>query len=137
MKRDNFQAELVILIRDKIFRLIDCTEEQRKKLCDPKTKVFVMISGVPHSKRSRRKRKYKRVAVDPLDRDVCYKVTPRKMTPRDDKLSGAWLFTSSPWAEIKKGVKPIGVKGKRINLNPDIYFEAMRKVERQLEAIIG
>lgn len=132
MKRDNFQAELVIMIQDKVFRLADCTEGQRKKLFDPKTKVFVMIGGVPHSRRSKRKRKYKRVAVDPLDRDICYKVTPRKTTPHDRDRG---FFSWEP-QRLKK-IKPVGMKGKKINLNSDVYFAAMKKVERQLEAIIG
>lgn len=136
MKRDNFQAELILIIQDKVFRLNDCSEEQRKKLFNPKTKVFVMVSGVPHSRRSRRKRKYKRVAVDPLDRGICFKITPRKTTPHDRwPWDGKGLFSWEP--QRQKKIKPVGVKGKRINLNPDIYFEAMRKVERQLEAIIG
>lgn len=127
MKRGNLHAELVLVAEDRISRL-NIHGDHHKELFNPDVQVFVMIGGVPHSKRGRRKRKYPRIVVDPLDCNACYKVATRKRTPHDRKAWSEWFPKIS---------KPVGTKGKKINIKPEVYREAMKKVERQLETIIG
>ena len=126
VKRDDFQAELVVLHQGgKVVRLHGVD-----KLFNPANKIFVLISGFPLPRG--RKKRYKRVIADPLDQNVCFKLTPRKRTPHEKETR--WV--RSAWPTQKKP-KPVGCKGKKMKLSSDTYAKAMKKVEQQLEALIN
>lgn len=120
MNRDNFYVRPVAVLGNKVFTL---DSERIGELYNPAIKIYAMISGVYPTKRSKRKRKYTRLVVDVVE-EACFKVTPPKVTPHDPITTRA-----TPG-------KFIGTKGKKIEIDRDIYRETVRRFERKFEKII-
>ena len=68
---------LVRLANGDVVRLPKNFNEQ---LCDPENKIFLMVCGYLSKRRDVRKRKYRRIILDPLSQ-ICYKIQFKRKKP--------------------------------------------------------
>jgi hypothetical protein len=89
-------------------------------LHDPTTRIMLSISGMAPTRRGKRKKRYKRIVVDPLNPEECFKVkTPKKLGPHD------W-FKKRPPLKL----------GKKIVLRDIFFRQAMKEGQTSIQRLV-